>query len=680
MSEVFQLKVRAIAELTPRIRSFELVPPVRGAKLPAFTAGAHLTVHLPSGLERQYSLCNDPAERHRYSIAVQRETTGRGGSDEMFRAVHVGDTLAVGAPRNLFPLHDGEDAEAVLIAGGIGVTPILAMARHLSAAGRRFSVLYLTRDAEETAFGEEFAALAAAGAPVTVHHDGGEVARAFNLAAFLGALSETAHVYCCGPAGLMKAVATLGEGRGERMHFEHFSNDEAAPRSGDQPFVVMLARSGRDIEIPADRTILATSSRQASTSTTAAPKAPAAPASPGCSRASPTIATGCSCRTRRRTASCSAARVPGARGSCSTFDQRSNGRLGPRHRRDCRALRHLPVQSACAAHLLAGEIDQPEKFAEKFDHIKYRRYSFDVIWSARDKSDPESTVDILIFGTISASILLLSSIGFSMVLKTEGFINVAHGQALLLGAYGALFLNQVGLPLWLAAILAALGCGVTGVVLNRFLFRPVKAQGILVLLFTSVGVAYVIYGVVGALAGKRMLAYDLPPMRAWKIAGQPFMTPYEMAIVALAIASALGVHVFLTYTWAGKSIRAVADNEDLARARGFNPGRSSDIVWFIATALAGLAGVFLGIVGSLHTQMGWQQIIMILAVTVLGGLGSIYGVMLASVVLAFGIEIGLTVVSSNYRTGLAFALIIVVLLVRPGGLQSLWGGGQVRSH
>lgn len=289
-------------------------------------------------------------------------------------------------------------------------------------------------------------------------------------------------------------------------------------------------------------------------------------------------------------------------------------------------------------------------------------------------------MDILIFGTISASILLLSSIGFSMVLKTEGFINVAHGQALLLGAYGALYLNQIGLPLWLAGILAMIGCGVVGVVINRVLYRPVKAQGILVLLFTSVGVAYVIYGVVGALAGKRMLAYDLPPMRAWKIAGEPFMTPYELAIVALALASAIGVHVFLTYTWAGKCIRAVADNEDLARARGFNPRRTSDIVWFVATALAGLAGIFLGIVGSLHTQMGWQQIIMILAVTVLGGLGSIYGVMLASVVLAFGIEIGLTVVSSNYRTGLAFALIIAVLLVRPGGLQSLWGGGQVRSH
>ena len=258
MSENLALKVRAIAELTPRIRTFELVPPHRGTLLPAFTAGAHLTVHLPSGLERQYSLCNDPAERHRYCIAVQREEAGRGGSDEMFRAVQVGDVLTVGAPRNLFPLHDDTEEAAVLIAGGIGVTPILAMARHLSAAGRRFSVLYLTRDPEATAFADEFAALAAAGTPVTVHHDGGDPARAFDLGGFLAALPATAHVYCCGPAGLMAAVARLGADRGERMHFEHFANADAAAKSGDRPFVVRLARSGRDIEIPADRTILDT--------------------------------------------------------------------------------------------------------------------------------------------------------------------------------------------------------------------------------------------------------------------------------------------------------------------------------------------------------------------------------------------------------------------------------------
>lgn len=257
MSQRLTLKVRAIAELTPRIRTFELVAPVRGEELPPFSAGAHLTVHLPSGLERQYSLCNAPAERHRYCIAVQREQAGRGGSEEMFRTVHVGDTLTVSGPLNHFPLHDGED-EAALIAGGIGVTPILAMARRLAAEGRRFSVLYLTRDPETTAFIEAFEELAAGGVPVTVHHDGGDPARGFNLAGFLHALPDTAHVYCCGPSGLMTAVATLGAARGDRLHFEHFSNEDAGPRSSDTPFTVVLARSGRELEVPADRTILQT--------------------------------------------------------------------------------------------------------------------------------------------------------------------------------------------------------------------------------------------------------------------------------------------------------------------------------------------------------------------------------------------------------------------------------------
>lgn len=289
-------------------------------------------------------------------------------------------------------------------------------------------------------------------------------------------------------------------------------------------------------------------------------------------------------------------------------------------------------------------------------------------------------MDILTFGVISASVILLSSIGFAMILKTEGFLNIAHGQMLLLGAYVGLLFSNLGLSLPLAALSASLFCGIVGVGLFRFLFQPVKARGALVLLFTSVGAAYVITGIVGAVAGKRMLAFDLPPVRALRIGDYPVMTVYELAVVVAALASALLVHLFLAHTWAGKSIRAVSDNEDLARVRGFDPKRTSDMVWFTASALGGLSGVFFGVVGSLHLQMGWQQTIIILAATVLGGLGSIYGVMLASVVLAFGIELGLTIVSANYRTGIAFLIIIVVLLIRPEGLQALWGGGRARAH
>lgn len=289
-------------------------------------------------------------------------------------------------------------------------------------------------------------------------------------------------------------------------------------------------------------------------------------------------------------------------------------------------------------------------------------------------------MDILTFGLISASIILLSSVGFALTVQVEGFLNITHGQMLLLGAYLGLWLSNMGLHIGLAAVGAALLTGVIAVVLYEVLFRPIKARGALVLLFTSVGAAYLIYGLVGAVAGKRMLAYNLPPVRAMQLFGEPFMTRYELAIVIVALLSALGIHLFMAHTSAGKSIRAVADNPDLARARGIDPKRTSYLVWFVAGSLGGLAGVFLGIIGSLNLSMGWQQIIVILATTVLGGLGSLYGVMLAAFVLAFGIEIGLLVVQPSYRSGLAFLIIIVVLLIRPQGLQSLWGAGKARVH
>ncbi len=289
-------------------------------------------------------------------------------------------------------------------------------------------------------------------------------------------------------------------------------------------------------------------------------------------------------------------------------------------------------------------------------------------------------MDIITFGLISGSVILLSSVGFAMIVKVEGFLNIAHGQMLLVGAYLGLFFSGFGLPLPVTAALAALATGGLGMLCYGLLFRPVKARGMLVLLFTSVGAAYVIHGLVGVFAGKRMLAYDLPPTRAMQLFGEPFMTRYELATVVAALVSALAVHLFMTHTRAGKAIRAVSDNEELARARGIDPVRSSYLVWFVASALGGLAGVLLGIMGSLTLAMGWQQIIIILATTVLGGIGSIYGVMLAAFVLAFGIELGLLLVEPSYRSGVAFLIIIVVLLVRPQGLQSLWGGGQARSH
>ncbi len=257
ISETFRpLRVARAERVARDIQLFELRDP-DGASLPAFAAGAHVKVHTPSGHTRQYSLSNDADERDRYVIAVKREAEGRGGSRSMADDLHAGDMLQVGEPENLFPL-DERAKSFVLIAGGIGITPMLAMARTLLNAGnRKFKLYYLTRSAEDTPFLDEIAQ-----SPfkpfVVLHHDQGNPHNAYDLWPVLekpGTLAGQ-HVYCCGPRGLMDAVKDMtGHWPSSTVHFESFGGD-TKPHADDQPFRVRLARSGLDLEVPVGRSIL----------------------------------------------------------------------------------------------------------------------------------------------------------------------------------------------------------------------------------------------------------------------------------------------------------------------------------------------------------------------------------------------------------------------------------------
>ena len=237
------------------ICSFELTD-AAGAALPAFTAGAHLDVQVPGGPTRQYSLCNSPAETHRYLIAVLHEAASRGGSAGMHERVREGDLLEVSLPRNHFAL--AEDATShVLLAGGIGVTPILAMAERLHALGADFAMHYCTRTRARTAFAERLARAPFA-ARVQLHLDDGEAAQRLDLAALLQAPVPGRHLYVCGPQGFMDAVLGTARKQGwpeAQLHYEFFS---AAPvdTTGDRGFEVQLARSGRVVPIPAGRSVV----------------------------------------------------------------------------------------------------------------------------------------------------------------------------------------------------------------------------------------------------------------------------------------------------------------------------------------------------------------------------------------------------------------------------------------
>jgi branched-subunit amino acid ABC-type transport system permease component len=281
-------------------------------------------------------------------------------------------------------------------------------------------------------------------------------------------------------------------------------------------------------------------------------------------------------------------------------------------------------------------------------------------------------MESIVFGIVSGSIILLGAVGFSMTMNSDHFVNIAHGQMLLFGAYISLLLGRLIGSFLPAAVLGVLLTGALGVGLYEGFFRPVKTKGALVLLFTSVGIAWIIGGITGAVAGKKTQAYDIPSVQAISIGGRPLITIYEVLIVVFSVAAVVCLHLFLTRTRTGKMIRAVSDNHDLAQIRGINPRRVSNYVWLIASCLAGTAGVFSGVIGALDTELGWRQILIILAATVLGGLGSIYGVMVASILLGLCMEIGILIIPSYYRTAIAFATIIIILIIRPEGLQSLW--------
>jgi phthalate 4,5-dioxygenase reductase subunit len=246
------LRVTRAEQIADGIHLFELRAP-DGADLPPFTSGGHLVVRVPNGEERKYSLSNDPLERDRYVIAVKREANGRGGSISLVDNVKEGDTLSVSEPHNDFPLVPSS-AGYILIAGGIGITPIISMARHLLSEGKgNFKLYYLARDAASAAFLEDLKQPEFTG-KVIIHHDGGNPDDGYDLWPVLE--KSRGHVYCCGPRGLMDAVRDMtGHWSSSNIHFEAFV-DGSQPQPDDLPFTVRIEKTGETLDVPVGVSIL----------------------------------------------------------------------------------------------------------------------------------------------------------------------------------------------------------------------------------------------------------------------------------------------------------------------------------------------------------------------------------------------------------------------------------------
>jgi vanillate O-demethylase ferredoxin subunit len=235
------------------ICSFELVDRA-GAALPAFSAGSHLDVRVGSRFVRQYSLCNAPAETHRYLIAVLREPRSRGGSTAM-HALEVGQLVGVSTPKNHFPLF-GNARHSVLVAGGIGITPILSMAEHLASLGASFELHYCTRSMAHTAFADRIRG-SAFGDRTHFHLDGGPLSQRLGLAALVARRQADQHLYLCGPAGFMDWLLSAARAGGwpeDQLHREHFSAPGIDATSNGS-FEVQIASTGVVICVRPEQTV-----------------------------------------------------------------------------------------------------------------------------------------------------------------------------------------------------------------------------------------------------------------------------------------------------------------------------------------------------------------------------------------------------------------------------------------
>lgn len=244
------VRVHRIRHETPDIVSLELCHPY-GRALPAYDAGAHIDVRTPGGFSRQYSLARAYAAGSNYVIGVKREPASRGGSAAVHSRVQEGDLIAISSPRNAFAL-DMQAPAYLLMAGGIGITPMLAMAHELLAAGKPFTLCVFARSQAHVAFAEQLRSPELA-PHVRVFLD--DAAERADLAALLAAQAANTQVYMCGPAGFMEAVRKAAADWDEaRIHAEYFAAPADAGAQTGQAFTLKLSKRGIDIPVAADQT------------------------------------------------------------------------------------------------------------------------------------------------------------------------------------------------------------------------------------------------------------------------------------------------------------------------------------------------------------------------------------------------------------------------------------------
>ena len=284
-------------------------------------------------------------------------------------------------------------------------------------------------------------------------------------------------------------------------------------------------------------------------------------------------------------------------------------------------------------------------------------------------------LQLILNGIIAGSIYALFAVGLTMVYGVFRFINFAHGELIALGAYLALLFTQTlfSLPIYYAVLPALVLTIAIGLAQERYVYRPLRHGNRISLLIASIGLSYLLRNAIRIIWGSDLMTYGLKPTRGLAFAGLS-ITGTQISMMVAAVLFLGGLYFLFTRTMLGKSLRAVADNMELAAIMGINMKRVSLAVWSLASVFAGVGGILLALDTSLEPLMGLTNMIKAFAAMLLGGAGNVWGALLGGLFIGIAENVGVAFVSPGYKDFISFAIIILVLLFRPKGLFGILGG------
>jgi len=287
----------------------------------------------------------------------------------------------------------------------------------------------------------------------------------------------------------------------------------------------------------------------------------------------------------------------------------------------------------------------------------------------------ELYVAALGFGLVSASVIAIAAVGFTMQFGITNMINLAYGEVMIVCAYAAFYVNRAGVTIWIAMIAGALAGAALSFLLNRFLYAPFQRKGtnLIGMVIVSLAASLMIANVLLPIVGYYTSSYVVDPGPLLRSHGL-VLTTAQIAIIVVAVILMLAIHGLLRYTRLGKAMRATAANPTLARNCGIPTQRVIDMVWLITGALCGVAGVVAGLDSeNFSVASGAGYLITIVAAAVLGGAGQPYGAMIGALIIGLVTELSAAIWSPEYKEVVAFGVLVLVMVLRPQGLLARRG-------